>query len=291
MNAKKKALALVLCALMLVAASVFGTLAYLTDKDTVENTFTVGHVDIKLDEAKVDAQGKPIKETTENGNVIRTEVVDYSTNEKDLLTANRVTSNSYHLVPGHTYTKDPTVTVIDGSEESYIRMMVYVEHIDDLERAIPNTVTNDDDTTTIINADYYTDYNHDQINDFVLEKLLNNTLNTEKWGFKSYSKTDTTGIYEFRYHAKVDTYNDVDNNGAKVQADKALEPLFTQIRIPGQLVDNEHITYLANVKIVVTAQAIQADGFEADDTNNKTAEDVAWEAFNNEVPAYAPTNP
>ena len=39
MKANKKALALVLCALMLVAASVFGTLAYLVDTDNkVTNT-------------------------------------------------------------------------------------------------------------------------------------------------------------------------------------------------------------------------------------------------------------
>ena len=39
------------CALLLVAAGVFGTLAYLTGTDTVNNTFTVGNVKITLDEA------------------------------------------------------------------------------------------------------------------------------------------------------------------------------------------------------------------------------------------------
>ena len=34
------------CALLLVAAGVFGTLAYLTGTDTVNNTFTVGNVKI-----------------------------------------------------------------------------------------------------------------------------------------------------------------------------------------------------------------------------------------------------
>ena len=45
------------CALLLVAAGVFGTLAYLTGTDTVNNTFTVGNVKITLDEAKVTTGG------------------------------------------------------------------------------------------------------------------------------------------------------------------------------------------------------------------------------------------
>ena len=75
------------CALLLVAAGVFGTLAYLTGTDTVNNTFTVGNVKITLDEAKVTTDGTPVEG------------------------ADRVKANEYHLLPGHTYTKDPTVTV------------------------------------------------------------------------------------------------------------------------------------------------------------------------------------
>lgn len=33
-------------------------------------------------------------------------------------------TNEYHLLPGHTYTKDPTVTVKTGSDASYVRMKV-----------------------------------------------------------------------------------------------------------------------------------------------------------------------
>ena len=57
---KFKALLVVACALLLVAASVFGTMAYLTSTDTVTNTFTVGKVAIKLDEAKVNTDGTPV---------------------------------------------------------------------------------------------------------------------------------------------------------------------------------------------------------------------------------------
>lgn len=100
MKSGKKALLLALCAVLLVAATVMGTMAYLTATDTVTNTFTIGKVTIKLDEAKVDSDGTPVKD------------------------ADRVKTNEYHLMPGHSYTKDPTVHVVGGSEDSYIFVKV-----------------------------------------------------------------------------------------------------------------------------------------------------------------------
>lgn len=100
MKKKTKALMLVLCAVLLVTASVLGTMAYLTSQDKVVNTFTVGNVAITLDEAKTDANG----------------VADSS--------AARVKANDYHLLPGHTYTKDPTVHVLANSEDSWIFVKV-----------------------------------------------------------------------------------------------------------------------------------------------------------------------
>ena len=57
MKTRSKALLLTLCAVLLVAATIFGTMAYLTSTDTVTNTFTVGKVNIKLDEAKANSDG------------------------------------------------------------------------------------------------------------------------------------------------------------------------------------------------------------------------------------------
>lgn len=105
---KMRPVVIVLCAILLVAASVLGTVAYLTDDAEVVNTFTVGNVQITLDEAEVDAMGVP------TGN-------DRTT-----------TGNEYHLIPGVTYTKDPVMTVKSGSEESYVRMLVTVTHYDEL---------------------------------------------------------------------------------------------------------------------------------------------------------------
>ena len=75
MKTKSKALLLTLCAVLLVAASVLGTMAYLTSSAEVKNTFTIGKVEIKLDEAKVTADGIPVEG------------------------AARVTANSYKLMP------------------------------------------------------------------------------------------------------------------------------------------------------------------------------------------------
>ena len=100
MKKKTKALMLVLCAVLLVTASVLGTMAYLTSTDQVVNTFTVGKVAITLDEAKVDPDGTAVTP------------------------AERVKENAYHLLPGHTYTKDPTVHVQANSEDSFIFVKV-----------------------------------------------------------------------------------------------------------------------------------------------------------------------
>lgn len=100
MKKKTKALMLVLCAVLLVTASVLGTMAYLTSTDKVVNTFTVGKVAITLDEAKVDPDGTAVTP------------------------AERVKENAYHLLPGHTYTKDPTVHVQANSEDSFIFVKV-----------------------------------------------------------------------------------------------------------------------------------------------------------------------
>lgn len=100
MKTKSKALLMTLCAVLLVAASVLGTMAYLTSTDKVTNTFTIGKIAITLDEAQVDDNGKALEN------------------------AARVKANTYKLMPGHKYDKDPTVHVEKGSEDAYIFVKV-----------------------------------------------------------------------------------------------------------------------------------------------------------------------
>ncbi|MCI7640591.1 MAG: SipW-dependent-type signal peptide-containing protein [Clostridiales bacterium] len=116
MKKTSKALLLMLCAVLLVAASVLGTMAYLTSTDSVENTFTVGKVAITLDEAKVGDDGKAL------------------TGEK----AERVDANDYHLLPGLTYDKDPMVTVLEDSESAYVKMTVTINKADELDAIFAN---------------------------------------------------------------------------------------------------------------------------------------------------------
>lgn len=106
MKTRNKALILTLCAVLLVAASMLGTMAYLTSTDEVKNTFTVGSVAITLDETDVD---------------------DSTTD------ADRDRANSYKLLPGHTYTKDPIVHVNSTSEDCYLFVKVENE-IADIEK-------------------------------------------------------------------------------------------------------------------------------------------------------------
>lgn len=97
MKTRSKALLLTLCAVLLVTASVLGTMAYLTSTDEVRNTFTVGQVQITLDERDT----------------------DNSTPD-----AGRDKANAYHLLPGNEYEKDPTVHVNAVSEDSWIFVKV-----------------------------------------------------------------------------------------------------------------------------------------------------------------------
>lgn len=107
----KRVLPVVALVLVVALASIGGTIAWLTDKtDEVTNTFTIGNINITLDEAKVNADGKPVdKEGAE---------------VTDLDKAERVTENSYKLVPGNTYTKQPKVTVKANSEKCYLFVKV-----------------------------------------------------------------------------------------------------------------------------------------------------------------------
>ena len=97
----RKALLLLACAAMLVCITIGATVAYLTSTATVTNTFTVGSVGITMVESEVDEYGvkAPNSTATTNG-------------------------NEYKMVSNHTYTKDPTITVTAGSENTLLFVKV-----------------------------------------------------------------------------------------------------------------------------------------------------------------------
>ena len=229
MKTKSKALLLTLCAVLLVAASVLGTMAYLTSTDTVTNTFTVGKVEIKLDETDVTNPTGP-----------------------------RVQANSYKLMPGNTYTKDPTVTVKAGSEESYVRMKVTFNNAAALMEMLPSADNLEDFTPdeialikkiapilfltnyTAVDAGWLPEYTM-----FGMEKTLADP------NYFVYDAANDTVTYIFYYPTTV----------TATTADVTLPALFDTIKVP-EHVTGEQLAKLNNFKITVVAEAIQAGSFD-----------------------------
>jgi len=201
---KSKVLVMILCAVLLVATTVLGTMAYFTDRESVTNTFTVGKVAITLDEAKVEPDGTPVTpaERTQDG-------------------------NKYHLVPGQTYTKDPTMTVVKDSEESYVRMLVTI-----------NCAKEFDAIYAPAQAD--------------LTKIFNE-YDGAVWLYEGETEdaANNTITYEFRYHETV----------KKADTDTPLNPLFTSITVPSTF-DGDDMESIKDLKITVVGHAIQAATFD-----------------------------
>lgn len=242
MKTKSKALLLTLCAVLLIAASVLGTMAYLTSTAKVENTFTIGKVEIKLDEAKVTADGIPVEG------------------------AARVTANSYKLMPGNTYTKDPTVTVLNGSEESYVRMKVTFNNAKEIIALCTDPEFADDGPTGVENA-----YPLIRMVKFVEASaakwdgiIPDNMVDTEDMlgnaKYFAYDKTADTLTYYFYYNETVGAPN----------GDVKLPVLFNNITVP-EWATGEQLAKLNNFQITVVAEAIQAGSF--------ANAGAAWAAF------------
>lgn len=195
MKTKYKVVLLTVCAVLLIASAAFGTIAYLTDQETVENTFTVGQVGITLDETDVDTAG----------------VKDGDT---------RVQANEYHLIPGHSYTKDPTVHVDANSENCYLFVKVV--------NAIVDIESKDKDYATIANQ-----------------------IEVNGW-----TALDGVANVYYKEHTKAEIVTDY--------------LVFSNFKIDGASVTNEILAPYQGKTIVVTAYAIQQDGF----ANAK----AAWEA-------------
>ena len=238
MKTKSKALLLTLCAVLLVAASVLGTMAYLTSSAEVKNTFTVGKVEIKLDETDVTNPTGP-----------------------------RVQANSYKLMPGTTYTKDPTVTVKAGSEESYVRMKVTFNNATDIIALCTDPEFAEDGPTGVENA-------------YPLIRMVKFVeANAPKWdGIIPDNMVETEEMLAdakyFAYDAKADTltyYFYYNETVAAPDGDVVLPVLFDKVTLP-EWVTNTQLAALKDFQINVVAEAIQADGF--------ANAGAAWAAFN-----------
>ncbi len=192
-------------------------MAFLTDTKNVVNTFSVGNVHIKLDEAKVDTAG--VAQGTD-----RTE-----------------TGNDFHLLPGHEYTKDPTVTVLGTSEDCYVRMFV--------------TITQSQEWDNVCDA-------HNREFGAANMFLYKTAEDTYEEGFNPawelHDVTENadpanTRTYEFWY------VGSSDNIVSKSENDTPLPALFDQIKMPTQLTNDDLAKIDGtsnNFKIYAVAQAI-----------------------------------
>lgn len=84
----RKLIALAIAGVLGIGAIAGGTLAYFTDSDNKTNVITMGHVDVDLEEPGWE--------------------------------------NPNNVQPGNKYLKDPQISVVDGSEDAYLRAKVTV---------------------------------------------------------------------------------------------------------------------------------------------------------------------
>lgn len=184
----RRALLSISLVLVVAFAAVGGTIAWLTDTTSaIKNTFTVGNVDIKLDESKY------TRTEDENGNVTGT----YGDRAEE--------GNSYPLIPGNTYNKDPKVSVTTGSETCYL-FVQYIgpTNVDNVEFT-PNwngwTKLTGNDTNDAAGDVYWRIVkNDDTTRDFYL--LTENTgENGQKYTIKVDSTATSATAFEMKYKA------------------------------------------------------------------------------------------
>lgn len=223
MTKTKKVLLVMACAVILVVGSVMATIAYLTAQDEVVNTFTVGDVNITLDETDTDENGDPIQ-----GN-------------------NRVKENEYHLLPGHEYVKDPTVHVLANSEDCYVRMLMTINKQDELDAIFDKINEGKPAEKRIGIMNVLTGYDSGK---WILEGETENADNTRTYEFRYHKKVTKAAVQQNLepLFEKVEMPDEITNDQLKTIApefDKEGKP------VPG-----------TGVEIKVVAEAIQADGFD-----------------------------
>lgn len=169
-------------------------------------------------------------------------------------------------MPGNTYTKDPTVTVKAGSEESYVRMKVTFNNATKIIALCTDPEFAGDGPTGVENA-------------FPLIRMVNFVeTNAAKWDgiipdnmvemedmllmpkYFAYDETADTLTYIFYYRETV----------TAPTADVVLPVLFNSITVP-EWVTGEQLAKLNNFQITVVAEAIQAGSF--------ANAGAAWAAF------------
>lgn len=233
-------LALILAMVLLVGSVVGGTLAWLiADTDPVVNTFTYGDIDLELEETRTDEKGNPVD------------------NDGDGIPDKTTVGNEYKMLPGETYGKDPTVTVLAGSEACWL----FVK----LEEKCDVTIQNADGTTTTYDFDDYLAY---EVADCWTQLLDRDGQPVEGVYYTRVGESETDLSYQVLKDNQItvldtvtkDMLNALDNNGE----------------------DIENATYPS---LSVTAYAVQYSGFEPEvstetgEPNEAQIQSAAWTAW------------
>lgn len=212
----KKRILTVALVVALLATCFAGTYAYLTDTKAVKNTFTAGNVYITLDEAKVDGTGR----TTE--------------------------TQDYKLFPAMTITKDPTITLVEGSEDAWVAAKVTVSAQKVGEKGLLDLIGIPG--TNMIN-----------VNAVAFGGLLAKTpAAKENWnGLALVHETDDCVIYQKAGTNTWTLYIFMKN----VQKAETKTVLFDTLTIPAKW-NNAEMAVINTLEINVQAYAVQAYGFE-----------------------------
>ena len=213
-----KLLVLLMALVLVIGCAAGGTIAWLMTKtDPVVNTFTVGDVNITLKEHVLDL-------TTGQ----------WATPE----TWTDVGNQDIQVLPGREIIKDPTLTVLEGSEECYVRVFIKIFW----GRAA------DSEFSQFEYYDWF-DFN----DDWSLRRIFNGTTayRGQYVGFD---------LYELRYiPGKVDASEE----------DQVIT-VMNKMTIPAYL-EKDQIDALEDCGITLIAQVVQAEGFASADEAFKAA--------------------
>lgn len=246
----KKKIAIVAVALLLVAGSILGTLAYLTSTDSATNTFTVSTTGVKIQliEQERNADGSELQTFTQNKTIYPTTGSAQGVKDKWGLP---VTTNYV----------DKIVTVKNLAEDAYVR--VYV--------AVPAVLENDDASLNILHWNYGNKFcpNGDYAQAGQVDGQKNAPDYTANMG-SVVQLAGTTNIGEIEYNVYYQTYKKaLDENEVTGSAfligmylDKSFEIKETENGTKEYYAHGKKINYdFTNIEIPVVAVGVQAAGF------------------------------
>ena len=256
----KKLIALGLAVMLVGVSVVSGTLAYLTDTDKATNVFTVGNIEIDLDEATgvYDALGNIMSDkytVYENGTVFD------------------------NIMPGNYIKKEVTLENTDSKNDAYVRVIVILNNWLDTYNALI-TYTDAAERDAVLdsvfdgwNADFANDYNQIVMTDTDSDKYIdidattkivdNTVLDPDNWFKNEYDPENdwrTNSPNDDGYYAKIlgeyemcYAYYMLLEPGDKVT-------LFEGLNVPAEF-GAEQLKMFEDLKVEVYADAIQVEGF------------------------------